>query len=105
MALPSEVKVSKDAAEQFVLSLGQVSRPVGFEIVGTKDAIIMQIACGEPDRRQVREQLHAYFPDALLAERNGYVCDLWDETGAAAAVVVEFGLSNEFMRPLQIGNA
>lgn len=101
IALPPEVKVSKDAAEQLVLSLGQVSRPVGFEIVGAKDAVIVQIACAEPDRRQVREQLHAYFPDALLAERNGYVRDLWDETGAAAAVVVEFGLSNEFMRPLR----
>jgi len=100
IALPSDIKVSKDAAEQFVLSLGYVSRPVGFEIVGTKDAVIMQIACGEPDRRQVREQLHAYFPDALLAERNGYVQGLWDGTGSAA-VVVEFGLSNEFMRPLR----
>jgi len=101
IALPPDIKVSKDAAEQFVMSLGQVSRPVGFEIVGTKDAVIMQIACGEPDRRQVREQLHAYFPDALLAERNGYVRGLWDETGAAASVAVEFGLSNEFMRPLR----
>jgi predicted DNA-binding transcriptional regulator AlpA len=101
IALPPDIKVSKDVAEQFVMSLGQVSRPAGFEIVGTKDAVVMQIACGEPDRRQVREQLHAYFPDALLAERNGYVRGLWDETGAAAAVVVEFGLSNEFMRPLR----
>lgn len=101
IALPPDVKVSKDAAEQFVLSLGPVSSPLGFEIVGTKDAVIVQISCGERDRRQVREQLHAYFPDALLAERNGYVRDLWDETGNAAAVVVEFGLSNEFMRPLR----
>lgn len=100
-ALPPQVKITKDAAEQFLMSLGYVSRPVSFEVIGTSDSITVQIACGEHDRRQVREQLQAYFPDALLAERTGYLRDLWDEAGAKGTVLVEFGLSSEFMRPLR----
>src|SRR5450759_1895944 len=42
IALPAETKITKDAAEQFLLSLGQVSRPISFEIIGTSDSIIVQ---------------------------------------------------------------
>jgi predicted DNA-binding transcriptional regulator AlpA len=101
VALPPETKVTKDAIGQFLLSLGHVSRPVSFEIVGTSGSIVVQLACARPDRRQVREQLQAYFPEAIQSDRDGYVRDLWDETGRRDAAVVEFALSKEFMRPLR----
>ena len=63
--------------------------------------IAVQLACARPDRRQVREQLQAYFPEAILTERNGYFRSLWDEIGNRESVVVDFGLSKEFMRPLR----
>ena len=59
------------------------------------------MVCAEPDRRQIREQLQAYFPEAILAERDGYLRALWDETGNRESVAVDFGLSKEFMRPLR----
>jgi len=99
--LPPETKITKDAAAQFLMSLGHGSRPASFEIVGTDEAIIVQLAAAESDRRQVREQLQAYFPEALLSESHGYLEALWDTTGANATVVVDFGLSKEFMRPLR----
>jgi predicted DNA-binding transcriptional regulator AlpA len=99
--LPPETKITKDAAAQFLMSLGHGSRPASFEIVGTEEAIIVQLAAAESDRRQVREQLQAYFPEALLSESRGYLEALWDTTGAKATAVVEFGLSKEFMRPLR----
>jgi excisionase family DNA binding protein len=101
IALPPETKITKDAAGQFLLSLGHVSRPVSFEIIGTADLIVVQMACGRAERRQVREQLAAYFPQAMLSEREGYSASLWDETGRRETVAVEFGLSKEFMRPLR----
>jgi predicted DNA-binding transcriptional regulator AlpA len=99
--LPPETKITKDAAAQFLMSLGHGSRPASFEIVGTEKAIIVQLAAAEGDRRQLREQLQAYFPEALLSESRGYLDALWDTTGAKATAVVEFGLSKEFMRPLR----
>jgi excisionase family DNA binding protein len=101
IALPSETKISKDAAGQFLLSLGHVSRPAAFEIVGTSDLIVVQMACSRADRRQIREQLQAYFPDAILGEREGYLRALWDADGGRSTVAVEFGLSKEFMRPIR----
>ena len=44
-------------------------------------------------------QLQAYFPDALLVERKGYLEALWDQTGHKGTAVVEYGFSKEFMRP------
>jgi excisionase family DNA binding protein len=99
--LPPETKITKDAAGQFLMSLGDVSRPASFEILGTADSIIVQLASAPADRRQMREQLQAYFPEALLSEREGYLDALWDTTGGKGTAIVEYGLSKEFMRPLR----
>jgi len=98
ISLPSQTTVSKDAAEQFLMSIGAVSRPVSFEIIGTCDEIVVQIACSENDNRQVRQQLQAFFPEAVRTEHTDYVRALWSAGGDSA--IVEFGLSKEFMRPL-----
>jgi hypothetical protein len=79
--LPPDTKITKDAAGQFLMSLGDVSRPASFEIVGTSDSILVQLASAPRDERQMREQLQAYFPDTLLSERKGYLDAVWDQTG------------------------
>jgi excisionase family DNA binding protein len=99
--LPPDTKITKDAAGQFLMSLGDVSRPASFEIIGTDEAILVQLAAAPGDERQMREQLQAYFPEALLSERKGYLESIWDETGQKASAVVDYGLSKEFMRPLR----
>jgi len=99
--LPPDTKITKDAAGQFLMSLGDVSRPASFEIIGTCDSILVQLAAAPGDHRQMREQLQAYFPEALLSERKGYLASLWDQTGHKDSAVVEYGLSKEFMRPLR----
>jgi excisionase family DNA binding protein len=99
--LPPETKITKDAAEQFLMSLGHVSRPASFEIIGTSDSIVVQLTSAQSDRQQIREQLQAYFSEALLSQHDGYLEALWDTSGAKTSAVVEFGLSKEFMRPLR----
>ena len=99
IALPPETKVTRDAAAQFLLTLGHASRPVSFEIVGTSESIVVQLACAKRDGHQVSQQLQAYFPDAIVTTREGYLESQWDGTGRR--VMVDFGLSNEFMRPLR----
>ncbi|MGD0499064.1 MAG: type IV secretion system DNA-binding domain-containing protein [Bryobacteraceae bacterium] len=99
--LPSETKITYDAAGQFLMSLGHLARPVGFEVIGTRDTTLVQFACSPIDRRQVHEQLQAYFPEVCLAEREGYLGALWDNTGGKGTAIVEYGLSKEFMRPLR----
>ena len=99
IALPPETKVTRDTAAQFLLTLGHTSRPASFEIVGTSESIVVQLTCAKRDERQVCEQLQAYFPEAIVTAREGFLASLWE--GAGKQAVVDFGLSNEFMRPLR----
>ena len=101
VALPPEVKIGKESAEKFLLTLGHVSHPISFEIVGTAEQVIVQIACTRPDSRHVREQLQAYFPEAVLTEVPGFLLSTWDTDGGRSSAIVDFGLSKEFMRPLR----
>lgn len=100
VVLPPDVSVSSDAAEQFLLSLAPCWSPVSFEIIGQPDRITMQVACQASDRHHVWPQLRAHFPDAVCTETADPLGASWTDGGLAAAVV-DFGLSQEFMRPLR----
>jgi len=99
VALPPVVKTAKEAAERFLLSLKYCSRPVSFEIIGTEDSIVIELACREQDHAQVRQQLQAHFPESVITERPGFLDEQWDD--AEPCVIVDFGLSHEFMLPLR----
>jgi hypothetical protein len=101
LALPSDVAVSKDACGQFLLSLGQMSRPVSFEIVATGQVISLQLACGQSDCQQIRAQLRACFPRLQVSQRVGYVACLIRPEATRETALVEFGLAREFMRPIR----
>lgn len=100
IALPPDVKVAPELAEHFLLSLSTCEGPIGFEVVGTSDAITIQIACAERDLSHVQEQIRAYFPEAVVSEVSGFLADAWS-AAAGLPVIVDFGLSREFMRPLK----
>ena len=100
VALSPETKVLPEVAEHFLLNLTSCACPVSFEIVGTSEAITIQVACQEADAPQVQEQLRAYFPDAVIVESTGFLADQWN-AGAGTPAAVDFGLSQEFMRPLK----
>jgi hypothetical protein len=103
VTLPPKVTVAKDTAEQFLLSLSYCAKPVSFEVIGTTESVVVQLTCFEQDKGQVWQQLQAYFPEAVLTEETGFLEMLWNEEREARqeTVVVDFGLSNEFMLPLK----
>lgn len=101
VALPPDVKITADIAEHFLLSLSTCAAPVSYEVVATSDAITVQFACAEQDSDHVIEQLRAHFPDAVCSIGD----DAFESRGRilteSNALVVDFGLSEEFMRPLR----
>lgn len=101
LSLPPEAKVTRDAAEQFLLALSFTSRPVAFEVVGVADRITIQLACRESDRRQIAAQLAAHFPDAAVTETRRYLTEAWGDSPSDESIIIEFGLSKEFMLPLR----
>lgn len=103
VALPPKVTIAKETAEHFLLSLSYCEKPVSFEVIGTCESIIIQLACFEQDKFQVWQQLQAHFPDSVLTEETGFLETTWNQNGSAysESLVVDLGLSNEFMLPLR----
>lgn len=101
VSIPPTLKVTQDTAEQFLLSLAYGARPLAFELVGLPDAVTVQLVCREEDRAQFTAQLRAHFPDVTVAENPGFLRRFWNAPGTRDSVVIDFGLSHEFMRPLR----
>ena len=98
IALPPDEKVSTDQTEQFLLALSACRAPVSFEILGTSESITFQMACREMDFAAVEGALRGYFPGAVL---NRHMTNSLVTPCANTALAVDFGLSEEFMRPLR----
>jgi hypothetical protein len=100
ISLPPDCKVSRERAIQTVMRLATCRAPISFELIGLHDSVSLQFACVRSDRMDVREQLPAYFPDAVVRERTEFLADAWGEAGPATAIA-DFGLSREFMLPIR----
>jgi Type IV secretion-system coupling protein DNA-binding domain/TraM recognition site of TraD and TraG len=100
VTLPPGIVINRQTTEQFLAAMTYCRSPLSFEIVGLPEEIAMQIACGEDDVPQLREQLKAYFPEAIVTDSPDFLEMTWDETATKETVIVELGLSQEFMRPL-----
>ena len=85
--------------EQFLLNLSHTSSPISFEVIGTIDSIRIQLTCRESDSTQLKGQLQAFFPDIVTNEEDYLLRKLWSHS--KETVIVDFALSEEFMRPLR----
>lgn len=102
LSLPIERDVSPEEVEQFLVALPRLSRPISYEVIGTSETIVVQLACASSDRPVLTQQLKAYFPDAVVSAADGHLEKCWRRDGGGRSVVVEFGLSEEFMLPLRV---
>jgi hypothetical protein len=100
ITLPSSSKVVAETAEQFILSVAACRHPLTFEVIGLPEETILQFVCADTDAGHVRAQLQAHFPDASLKENDRMLADRWEDLNEAKSVVIEFGLSREFLLPL-----
>jgi DNA helicase HerA-like ATPase len=103
VSLPKDYKISSDYMRQCLLNITFGNLPVSFEIVGSKDTITVQFACRAPDVSHVKSQILAYFPESVISESNSSLDFL--NGSYKKTFVVDFGLSEEFMRPLRIYKA
>lgn len=101
VSIPPDLKITREASEQLLLSLSYASAPLAFEIVGTPDATIVQLACRTEDLPLLREQLRAHFPEIVLTEGPDVLSRHWRQQLGRESVLVDFGLSHEFMRSLR----
>lgn len=101
LSIPPDLRISHSAAEQWLLALPVVATPVAFEVIGTAEAITVQFVSPDTHAAGLSRQLAGHFPEAVLAEERGYLAARWAASPAVETVLVDFGLSHEFMRPLR----
>ena len=101
IVLPKNEKLSVNDIEQLLLMLSYTEHPISFEIIATNKSISIQFACRESDALHVYGQCKAYFPTAVITKSEEGLEILNDQ---GKTCVIDFGLSDEFMRPLMLAS-
>ncbi len=96
--LPYSNKYDINPIEQLLISSSVCNYPLAFEILANSESISIQFSCFEPDYEQLINHLMIYFPNINITENDG----LLNKIGINEDnnLIVEFGLSEEFIRPL-----
>lgn len=101
LSVRPETKIGSEMTEQFLLAVSRCESPLSFEIIGLPESITIQIVSAESNQSALRQQLAAFFPDARIGQKAGFLASRWDRSGSKQNVIIDFGLSQEFMRPLR----
>lgn len=101
LTMPPGSTVNRETSEQLLLSLSYSARPLGFEIVGTTEAVQLQWTARKEDVPLLRDQVRAHVSEGVAVERSGYLKEAWKPETTLDSLVVDFGLRTEFMLPLQ----
>jgi type IV secretory system conjugative DNA transfer VirD4/TraG family protein/type IV secretion system coupling TraD/TrwB family protein len=99
--IPQEYNTRIEVMEHFVRSLNHLTCPVSFEFIGNDEHIIVQFSCSAEDADQLYSVLRAYLPEITILPTSGYLERHWDETEDSNSIVIDFGLANECMLPIQ----
>lgn len=99
LLLPQEITVPKQAMLHWLLSLSLMDSPVAFEILGQEGSVSYRLACHASASRHLLAQCHAHLQGAVLRPVERPLRESWP--GTHTSLVVDFGLSEEFLRPLQ----
>lgn len=98
-SIPVDVKSRKVAAERLIQTLPQWGIPTCFEIIGTDEKTVIQFATHHQES-SLRGHIRAYFPEVVVHEHDSYLIDEWERADYGNSIIIDFGLSEEFMLPL-----
>jgi hypothetical protein len=99
LLVPADVAISPEASRRLLLSLSSLDTCIAFEVIGSVEGVRIQIACRN-QRRQLADLVRAFVPEVSLAPPQLPLASLWNGLGETPPLVVDFGLSEEFVLPL-----
>lgn len=85
-------------AEAFLKMCSFCTRPISFEIEGTQGNTQLRLVCRETDGAYVKGQCATYFPEVRVIEAT--CCGELFSSETPYVASMDFGLSEEYMRPL-----
>lgn len=99
IALPPDFEAKGVVFEQFLQSLDFAGGSIAYEILGTAVEIVVSLAVRMDAAPSVRDQVKAFFPEAVIEEVENGLIDTLEGTGGEVRIS-EYGLEREFMVPL-----
>jgi hypothetical protein len=99
--LPKDRKITPEKMKALIIMLSQYDSPVSFEIIGNAKEIVVQFVCSDTAIQTVETYLKAYFPDFTFLYSDEYIENILIQN--TQTTVADFGLQQEFFRPIQIG--
>jgi len=99
--IPNDLRVSSEVSARFMATLRYLEHPVSFEILASEERVSVQMNTGPGDYTPIYTQLSAHFPECALAIDLDPLRMLWEPLPCEEPVIVDFGLSQEFMLPLR----
>ncbi len=100
IALPPDYQPQASVFEQFLFSIGHARHPVAFEVIGMAKELVVQITAGASDAEAVRNQLKAFFPEAVITPADQFLLELMAADDGGGVGLMDFGLEREFMVPI-----
>ncbi len=100
VSLPKGYKIQAETVQQLLLMISSTASPVSFEIIASSKTIRLQFISRTNDATHLYSQLKAYFPEAAVQEYPEGLMGILHEN--LSYFFSEFGLKEEFMRPLKM---
>jgi hypothetical protein len=98
VSVPKSAKVTGEQFEELLSVLSGNGNPISFEIIASKAEFIIQVVCRDEDAVFVLHQFRAFIPSCTLIERPDALRASLEQY--TAFMCRDFGLNEEFMRPL-----
>lgn len=102
VSIPAGYDVSREVMDRFLASVRHCRHPLSFEVIGLPVTTIVQLTCDCGDAPHVQSQLRAFAPDITVERVDGFLAEVWPSGERADTFLADFGLSSEFMLPLQM---
>lgn len=96
--LPKERSITPENMKALLVMLSSAYSPISFEIIGNAHEIVVQFVCEKENSVHLQDTINAYFPEIIVTPVNTYVENIL--TPNKATYVTDFGLRDEFIRPL-----
>ncbi len=99
LTFPLGSEIQPQLFREFLHLITYTEEPMSFEIIGTSEDINIQIVSSTGDSQRIHSQLRAYFPHVNIKP----IVDVYEigiDLYSEEITIVDFGLSQETMRPL-----
>ncbi|MEM8484441.1 MAG: type IV secretory system conjugative DNA transfer family protein [Bacteroidota bacterium] len=99
--IPTDCRIKKEVALEFLLAIPSTAGATSFEIIATAESIEVQFATRE-DAGLLTQHIKGYFPRVIVFQNQNHLVDVWQGSNSDNQVIFEIGLSEAYAKPIRV---